>query len=231
MNEQNSIIEATDIHAEASSFHIVRLDEDSYFSIVYEVTHENDPHLKKTIEEECGTHKPALSFYLSVPVNWRGRSHKKEPLQIKMSGRRFLTRMALQNRRSKHFRPEKLTDWLNQREIFFIHCSKHSTSGSRTRGSYLCIYKNKKLPETSSLDHDCCSSDKDPEAQLQQIVKPSQKDDNGRDEPKQHKEDDSSAVRKQPYFLGCEPNIKKHNDPNTFMLFRLLKPDKQHQGK
>lgn len=31
------------------------------------------------------------------------------------------------------------------------------------------------------------------------------------------------------YSTRCEPNIKKHNDHDTFMLFRLLKPKELKQ--
>lgn len=225
----SATVEATDNVADATSFFIVRLDEGRYFSIVYEVSHESDQTLKEKIEKECGRHKPAISLYLSVPVDWRGKGHKKKPLQIKMSGKRFLTRMALQTRRSKHFQPEKLNDWTSRGEAFFIHCSKYSASAS-TKGSYLCVHRKEAIVTT-----DGDKSDKNEKVELKpddQISKSSRDrvDQSAESALTLHKMDDTQVDTKTTYFTGCEPNIKKHSDPNTFMLFRLLKPD-AHEGR
>ena len=222
VSDEDSTVEATDNDEDASHFYIVRLDEDRYFSIVHEVTHESDPKLKKKIEEECGTHKPAILLYLSVPVNWRGRSHIKKPLQMKMSGKRFLTQMALQSRKSKHFQPEKLADWISGKEIFFIHCSKNTTSGSRTKGSYLCIYKNEKFDANSAEEEITVSSKRVVSTEVSHATEEITSQSNSSKKPV------SQAVPKQPHYcIRSEPNIKKHDDPNTFMLFRLLKPEKK----
>ena len=210
---------------------------------MYEVKHESDPKLKEKIEEECGTHKPAIPLYLSVPVNWWGKSHRNKPLEMKMSGKRVLTQMALQSRRSKHFKPEKLADWISGKEIFFIHCSKYSTSGSRKKGSYLSVYRNEQFVAGSTIDSD--ESDEDEKVQDQSEEEMSHSgqdsDDDSTDDahPRveeheisiSHYEPKGDGSSKRPYVIGCERNIAKHCDQNTYMLFRLLKPDNLKRGK
>jgi hypothetical protein len=134
-------VKATEKKDKASNFYIVRLDEDRYFSIVHEVSNDdpNDP-IKRGIEEQCGKYKPGISLYLSASINWRGRSLKNKFLQMQMSGKRFLTQMALQSRRSKQFQPVKLAEWTSGKEVFFIRCRKRTTSGPRRSGTYLCVH-------------------------------------------------------------------------------------------
>ena len=317
-------VEATEKLSEASYFYIVRLDEDRYFSIVYEVSNVDDlkESIKRKFEEECGKYKPGISLYLSASVNWRGRSQKNKPLQMQMSGKRFLTQMALQSRRSKHFQPAKLTEWTSGKEVFFIRLRKRTTSGPRRNDSYLCVHKhsqtkkpikgrddrsddstempighgkddplegkasdnqpaqdNNDQSERPKATQSSKSHDEKPEGEatqtgqdevdqaegkssqgnikqaqgessqgLEQAVeeatqvsqskndkterkssqgnieqteengtKSSQNSDNQSD--KQHRRDNVT-----PYSVGCEPRINKHDDENTFMLFRLMKP-------
>lgn len=327
VNKENQFqVEATEKYDEASNFYIVRLDEDRYFSIVYEVSNVNDldEPIKRRIEEECGKHKPGISVYLSASVNWRGRSHKNKPLQMQMSGKRFLTQMALQSRRSKHFQPAKLTEWTSGKEIFFIRCRKRTTLGPRRNDSYLCVQKHRQAKKpvkildarSDKLDEDkeipkgnatqsrhdqpegkaihssqskddqpaqenndqskgkatqsSKSNDDKPEAEATQTsqgnsdqekgkatqtsqgdndqaegkgtqtsqgndeqaegnpTQSSQNNDNQSDEDiieeKECRRDDEVS-----HYVGCEPNINKHNDEDTFMLFRLLK-SKRMQG-
>ena len=313
-------VEATEKYSEASNFYIVRLDEDRYFSIVYEVSNDDDldESIKRRIEEECGKHKPDISLYLSASVNWRGRSQKNKPLQMQMSGKRFLTQMALQSRRSKHFQPAKLMEWTSGKEIFFIRLRKRTTSGPQRNNSYLCVQKHSRVKKPAkgrdvrsddstempighgkddplegkasdnqpAQDNDdqserpkatqsSKSRDDKPEGEATQTgqdeaegkssqgnieqaqgessqgieqameeatqvsqskdykverklsqgnieqteekgTESSRNSDNQSDE--QHRRDNVTS-----YSVGCEPRINKHNDEDTFMLFRLMK--------
>ena len=332
-------VEATEKYSEASNFYIVRLDEDRYFSIVYEVSNVDDldESIKRKVEEECGKHKPGISLYLSASVNWRGRSFKNKPLQMQMSGKRFLTQMALQSRRLKHFQPAKLTEWTSGKDIFFIRCRKRTTSGTQRSDSYLCVRKhrvkkpvktrNARVGYLTDMSIEISSQGKDDS--LEEKASPSKEDQPAQDNNDQSKEskatesskghkdipegeatqtgqgeDDRAeekssqgsiqqeqgessqgieqaveetsqskeeiegksskenieqakekAIKSQKnddqsdevlfelfeaipdflgrkkhrdygtsYSVGCEPRIDKHNDEDTFMLFRLLKP-------
>ena len=295
---------------------------------MYEVSNVDDldESVKRRIEEKCGKHKPGISLYLSASVNWRGRSFKNKPLQMQMSGKRFLTQMALQSRRLKHFQPAKLTEWTSGKDIFFIRCRKRTTSGTQRSDSYLCVRKHRvkkptktrnarggdmpienssqgkddpleekaspskedqlaqdnndqskesKATESSkshedkpeeeatqtSQGEDDRAEEKSSQGSIQQAqgessqgieqaveetsqskeeiegksseenieqaeekAKKSKKNDDQSDkvpfelfEAKKHRDYDIS------YSVGCEPRIDKHNDEDTFMLFRLLK--------
>ena len=301
-------VKATDEYKKASNFYIVRLDEDRYFSIVSNVD-DLDESLKRRIEEECGKYKPGISLYLSASVNWRGRSLENKPLQMQMSGKRFLTQMALQSRRLKHFQPAKLTEWTSGKEIFFVRCRKRTTSGTQRSDSYLCVRKDsqvKKPPKTRNArsgdftDMPIEKSSQGKDGPLEEKASPSKEDqpalDNNdqskeskatessksqRDKPEgeatktrkgeddraeekssqgsiqqvqgessqgteqaveetsqskeeiegkqaeglqKHKDDEDDEI---PYSVVCEPRIEKHDDKDTFMLFRLLKSKKK----
>ena len=268
---------------------------------------ELDESVMQKIEQECGKYKPGISLYLSASVNWRGRSFKNKPLQMQMSGKRFLTQMALQSRRLKHFQPAKLAEWTSEKEIFFIRCRKRTTSGTRRSDSYLCVRKDrrvKKPPKTRNArsgdftDMPIEKSSKGKDGPLEEKASPSKEDQpaqdnndqskeskatesnkNQEDKPegeatqtsqgeddraeekssqesihqaqgessqgteqaveetsqseaeikgkqglRKHKDDEDDEIS---YSVVCEPRIDKHNDEDTFMLFRLLKSKKK----
>ena len=71
-------------------------------------------------------------MYLCASVNRRGRnrsSHdheqnqdsQRQPLQMQMMSN---SRLAIHSRRSKKFQPAKLTEWVNENEVFFINCQE-----------------------------------------------------------------------------------------------------------
>ena len=80
-------------------------------------------------------------MYLCAPVNWRGRNPQNEPLKMRMNGVSANSRLAIQCRTSKTFHPEKLTEWVNEKEIFFINCREHSVKRPFNKSSYLCVHK------------------------------------------------------------------------------------------
>jgi hypothetical protein len=100
-----------------------------------------------------------------------------------MSGKADMARMALHSRRHKTFQPVSLTEWINEKEVYFINCQEPALRGLK-RGSYLCVKKTK-------TSEDCESSVKKAETNK--------------------------------YVVQCESNIKKNDDSDVFMLFRLLK--------
>ena len=114
-------------------------------------------------------HLPKIPLYLTTSVNWLGHTSKNQPPTMVMSGKAESAQMALHSRKRTNFQSVKFTEWVNEKEVFFINCQE-STKGRVKRGSYLCVKKK----------------------------------------------NDSFVVE-------CEPEIKKHNDKEVFMLFRLLK--------
>ena len=114
---------------------------------------------------------PKISWYLTTSVNWRGQTLKNKQPTMVMSGKAEKARMALRSRKSKHFQPAKLTEWISEKEVFFINCQEPTAKRGIKRASYLCVKKIK----------------------------------------------DGSLI------VGCEPDIKRHDDSHIFMLFRLLK--------
>ena len=84
------------------------------------------------------------------------------------------TSLALRHRTSEQSYPAKLTEWVNEREAFFINCQERSIR--RPRNSYLCVYRRGRRRGSAA------------------------------------------------YTAGCRPLVTGNNDPNIFMLFRLIKP-------
>ena len=174
VDKKSGVVKASRNIKEASKFFIVRSDEgDNHFSIVYEAPSILSDAKKSQFEKVVGKHKPHVPMYLCVPVNWHGRTHSTKLVRMQMNGKASQSRMALHSRRSKHFQPAKLTEWINEKEIFYVNC-KERMRGNVKKSSYLCVKKVGK---------------KDSE-----------------------------------YAVQCEPSIKRHDDKDTFMLFRLLKP-------
>ena len=178
VDKKSGVVKASRNIKEASKFFIVRSDEgDNHFSIVYEAPSILSDAKKIQFDKVVGKHKPHVPMYLCVPVNWHGRTRPTKSVRMQMNGKASQSRMALHSRRSKHFQPAKITEWINEKEIFYVNC-KERMKGHVKKSSYLCVKK---------VDSE--------------------------------------------YTVQCEPSIKRHNDKDTFMLFRLLKPkDKDSTG-
>ena len=160
--------------SDASEFFVVRCDEgDNHFRIVYEAPPILEGDQKGDLEEVVGKleHKPSVPMYLCASVNWCGKLRQNQQLLMQMNGKASKCRMALHSRRCKAV---KLTEWINEKEVFYINCKEHKRHFKRN--SYLCVNK---LKDSSTLNM---------------------------------------------YTTRCEPDVNKHNDEDTFMLFRLLKP-------
>ena len=172
VDKKSGEVSASEDINEAQEFFIVRCDEgDNHFNIVYEAHSILEGSKRKKFEEEVGKHKPPVPMYLCASVNWRGQAHPTRSVRMQMNGKASQSKMALHSRRSKQFKPAKLTEWINEKEVFFVNC-KERTRGHLKKNSYLCVKRGENLK----------------------------------------------------YSVQCEPNIKKHDDKSTFMLFRLLKP-------
>ena len=117
----------------------MRCDEgDDHFFIVYEapLAVENE---EKFIGSVAKFEKmPPIPMYLNASINWRQRSTPTKPLMMAMN---VSSRLALHSRRDKEFHPAKLTEWVTQKEVFFIRCKGQSKFIPKT--SYLCVYQPK----------------------------------------------------------------------------------------
>jgi hypothetical protein len=127
-------IEATqDIH-HASKFYIVRCDEgDDHFFVVHEAP--------TSLQDEKVTQfekMPPVPMYLKASMNWRRRSTPTKPLMMEMN---VNSRLSIHSRRDKEFHPAKLTEWVSQKEVFFIRCEEQAWLYRKT--SYLCVYQPK----------------------------------------------------------------------------------------
>lgn len=109
-----------------------------------------DKSVRRQLEQSCGKSKPAVSMFLCAPVNWRGRMRRNKHLQMQLSGKASHTRMALHSRKSRSFQPVKLTEWIGEKEVFFISCQERSLS--RPKGSYLCVYGDKNPGQESKSE-------------------------------------------------------------------------------
>lgn len=92
---------------------------------------------------------PGIPMYLTAPVNWRGQTPNtyQRPRMV-MSGKADMAQMALHSRRHKNFQPVKLTEWINEKEVYFINCQEPALRGLIKRGSYLCVKKKKTSKES-----------------------------------------------------------------------------------
>ena len=141
---KNHEVEATYNIDKASKFYIVRCDEgDNHFYIVHEspVVFKRDKDREKFVEKVGEVeHKPAIPMYLCASVNWRGRSKGNQPLRMRLDGKSTNSRMAIHCRKNRHYHPADLTEWVNEKEIFFINCQERSISAPTS--SYLCVYES-----------------------------------------------------------------------------------------
>ena len=127
-------IEATQDIQHASKFYIVRCDEgDDHFFIIHEApTSLHDENVTKFEK------MPPVPMYLKASMNWRRRSTPTKPLMMEMN---VNSRLSIHNRRDKEFHPAKLTEWVSQKEVFFIRCEEQARLYRKT--SYLCVYQPK----------------------------------------------------------------------------------------
>ena len=101
---------------------------------------------------------PGIPMYLTAPVNWRGQTSNKQRPKMVMSGKADMARMALHSRRHKNFQPVKLTEWINEKEVYFINCRERTLRGIK-RGSYLCVKKTKKSEYVVECESDVKKND------------------------------------------------------------------------
>ena len=138
---KNHEVRATYDIDRASEFYIVRCDEgDNHFNIVHEspgVFKDKDKFVKKFGEVE---HKPAIPMYLCASVNWRGKSKQNQLLRMRLDGKSTNSRMAIHCRKTQQYHAADLTEWVNEKEIFFINCQERSIAAPTS--SYLCVYES-----------------------------------------------------------------------------------------
>ena len=178
VNKESGNLQASEDINNVTQFYIVRCDEHSnYFNITCDAP-------SSLAEEYCreesrgSVNIPGIPMYLTAPVNWRGQTPNtyQRPKMV-MSGKADKARMALHSRRHKNFQPVKLTEWISEKEVYFINCREPALRGLIKRGSYLCVKKTKT----------------------------------------------SKKGKTHEYIVVCESDIKKNDDTGVFMLFRLLK--------
>ena len=142
ISKDSEEVQATKNIKDASKFFIVRCNEgDNHFNIVYEAPSLLIGKKKEEFDKKVGKHKPPVPMYLCVPVNWHGRTRSNQPVRMQMNGKASQSRMALHSRRSKQFHPAKLTEWINEKEIFYVNC-KERGRGRLKKSSYLCWMKH-----------------------------------------------------------------------------------------
>ena len=214
---------ATNRIREASNFFIVTCDqeESNYFNIVYEAPTTLYGDDKCAFEAKVGKieRKPTIPMYLCASVNWLGK--KRQPLQMQVNGKASQCRMALRRRRSKHFQPADLTEWVNEKDVFFINCQERSLK--KLRNSYLCVYTSNE--QNTDTDSSPISLKTNHEVNVEPDSGPIPQEIN---EQNSDTDPSSSSTDKLPpltiYTTGCEPDISVHSTEGRFMLFRLLKP-------
>ena len=123
----------------------MRCDEgDNHFNIVYEspVVFKRPEKDRKKFVDKVGEveHKPAIPMYLCASVNWRGKSKRNQPLRMRLDGKSTNSRMAIHCRKNRLYHPADLTEWVNEKEIFFINCQERSFTAPVS--SYLCVYES-----------------------------------------------------------------------------------------
>ena len=77
-------------------------------------------------------------MYLKASMNWRWRSTPTKPLMMEMN---VNSRLSIHSRKDKEFHPAKLTEWVSQKEVFFIRCEEQGLLFHKS--SYLCVYQPK----------------------------------------------------------------------------------------
>ena len=179
VDNKSGEVKASENIKEADKFFIVRCDEgDNHFNIVYEAPSILTSKKKNQFEKEVGKHKPPVPMYLCVPVNWRGRTHPFQSVRMLMNGKASQSQMALHSRRSKHFQPAKLTEWINEKEVFFVNC-KERTRGHLKKNSYLCVKKIEKSEYSVRCEPNIRRHDDKNTFMLFRLLKPKDKDSTG----------------------------------------------------
>ena len=137
-------VEATYNIDKASEFYVIRCDDgDNHFNIIHEspVAFKRDKDRKKFVNKVGEVeHKPAIPMYLCASVNWRGKSKRNQPLRMRLDGKSTNSRMAIHSRKDRLYHPADLTEWVNEKEIFFINCKERSIAAPTS--SYLCVYES-----------------------------------------------------------------------------------------
>ena len=202
-------MQATQNIEEASKFYIVRLDDRNHFNIVYEYL--PDKSVRRQLEQSCGKSKPAVSMYLCAPVNWRGRMQRNKHLQMKLCGKASHTQMALHSRKSSSFQPVKLTEWISEKEVFFISCQERSVS--KPKGSYLCVYadKNPGQESKSGTTENSILDDKPPKREDKSENEPAEMPDKQNNETRQ---ESKSADNSEPSNKSQDDQTPKQDKPN-----------------
>ena len=129
----------------ATKFFIVRCDEgDNHFHIVYQTQmsfgrqgERRQKFIKRVGDPE---YRPAITRFLCASVNWRGRNKRNKPLRMSLDGQstNSRARLAIHCRKDDSNHPADLTEWVNEKEIFFINCQERSVTTPTS--SYLCVY-------------------------------------------------------------------------------------------
>ena len=159
VDEGSGNVQASEDFDKATRFHIVRCDEHSnHFNITCDAP--SSSMADEDYEEEIGRSEniPGIPMYLTTPVNWRGKVSNNQGPKMVMSGKADKARMALHSRRHKHFQPVNLTEWINEKEVYFINCREPAMKGIK-KGSYLCVKKTKKSEYVVQCEPDIKKND------------------------------------------------------------------------
>ena len=211
----------TDKLEKASEFFVIPCEEDGnnrHFSIF----HNSESKLKQPGVKPRRMRIKPIPRYLCASVNFRGICDG--PLELKLNAKESKSRLVLHDRRSKHFQPVELTDWVNGKEIFYINCKHRSFK----KDSYICVTAKRGGAgtveggggETTTIGHDTAegggemsTAANDKEKTASAVDRGGGKVDGGTIE----------AGKACCYMTCCKPNISAHDDCMTFMLFRLIR--------
>lgn len=215
---QDNKIVVTDDLSKADEFFVVPCEESGhsrYFSIFYNSESKlKQPDAKIRSKMHI---KPIPRYLCCTSVNFRGISDG--PLELKLNAKESKSMLTLQDRRSKYLRPAELTDWINEKEIYYINC-KHRTF---KKDSYICVAATTRQARTSG-EIDTVEGEGEVSA-----AETSKKRSAGASSGDGAATSTTGAVARRKaysYTTCCKPSISAHDDCSTFMLFRLIRVKK-----
>jgi hypothetical protein len=153
VDEASGNVQASENYYKATRFYIVRCDEHSnYFNITCDAPSVADDIIqRRRYYNSAESNVPGIPMYLTAPVNWWGQTSNNQRPKMVMSGKADMARMALHSRRHKTFQPVNLTEWINEKEVYFINCREPALRGLK-RSSYLCVKKKSKTSKECKSD-------------------------------------------------------------------------------
>lgn len=210
--QENKIV-VTDNLSKADEFFVVPCEESGHsrhFSIFYNSESKlKQPDAKTRSKMHI---KPIPRYLCCTCVNFRGISDG--PLELKLNAKESKSMLTLQDRRSKYLRPAELTDWINEKEIYYINC-KHRTF---KKDSYICVAATTRQPRTSG-EIDTVEGEGEVSAAETYKKRSAGASSGGAGTS-------TTGAVAHSYTTCCKPSISAHDDCSTFMLFRLIRVKK-----